>query len=152
MNNKAEQAINPRRGRDSDGLGVAMITITHDAPRTEATVKRDCDMCGRSFLSKNAEAARMMLAGRLRVCDDCRRAGARTTLTYGEYLKTDWWRHRRERALELAESHCQVCNSPGPLEIHHRTYERLGHERDADLIVLCADCHRLFHSDGRMPY
>lgn len=128
-----------------------MVTL-RDRLRVHVPVRRDCDTCGKPFTSRNAEAARMMLAGRLRVCDDCRRAGARTTLTYGEYLKTDWWRHRRERALELAESHCQVCNSPGPLEVHHRTYERLGHERDADLIALCADCHGLFHNDGRMPY
>lgn len=115
-------------------------------------VQRDCDICGKPFTSRNAEAARMMLAGRLRVCDECRRAGARTTLTYARYLESDWWLHRRERALELAEHRCQVCNSPGPLEIHHRTYERLGHERDADLVVLCTNCHKLFHSDGRMPY
>jgi hypothetical protein len=129
-----------------------MVTITHDKPNHTAAVKRDCDICGKPFFSKNREAARMMLTGRLRVCDDCRRAGARTTLPYNEYLKTDWWLHRRERALKLAEHCCQVCNASGRLEVHHRTYERLGHERDADLIVLCADCHRLFHSDGRMPY
>lgn len=27
------------------------------------------------------------------------------------------------------------------LEVHHRTYERRGHERDSDLIALCWGCH-----------
>jgi hypothetical protein len=29
--------------------------------------------------------------------------------------------------------------------VHHRTYERVGFERQSDLIVLCHDCHRDFH-------
>ncbi len=116
------------------------------------TVKRDCDICGASFTSKNAEAARMMLSGKLRVCDKCRRAGARTQLPYSEYLKTDGWQTRRGRALERAENRCQVCNGEDRLEVHHRTYERLGHERAGDLIVLCRHCHQLFHNDGRLAY
>jgi len=80
------------------------------------------------------------------------RAGARTQLTYSEYIKSDAWKVRRLRALALAENRCQVCNSPNAPQVHHRTYERLGHERDADLIVLCRDCHRLFHDNGELKY
>ena len=93
-----------------------------------------------------------MLAGKLRVCDKCRRAGARTQLPYSEYLKTEWWQQRRVKALARAEHRCQVCNSDKRLEIHHRTYERLGHERDADLVVLCRTCHQLFHDSGELRY
>jgi 5-methylcytosine-specific restriction endonuclease McrA len=28
------------------------------------------------------------------------------------------------------------------LQVHHRTYERLGHEQAGDLTALCANCHR----------
>ena len=115
-------------------------------------VSRTCDQCGQSFIAKNAHAARAMLAGKLRVCDKCRRAGARTQLPYSEYLKTDGWQTRRGRALERAENRCQVCNGEDRLEVHHRTYERLGHERAGDLIVLCRHCHQLFHNDGRLAY
>ena len=115
-------------------------------------VSRPCDVCGKTFHSKNRAAAQAMLAGKLRVCDKCQRAGARTQLPYSEYLKTEWWQQRRAKALARAEHRCQVCNSDKRLEIHHRTYERLGHERDADLIALCHDCHTLFHGDGRLPY
>lgn len=115
-------------------------------------VERRCDTCGKSFRSKNAEAARMMAAGKLRVCDTCRRAGARTQLSYSEYLKTEWWQQRRAKALAYAEHRCQVCNSDKRPEVHHRTYERLGHERAADLVVLCRDCHQLFHDSGELKY
>lgn len=115
-------------------------------------VSRPCDVCGKTFQSKNAAAAQAMLAGKLRVCPACQRAGARTQLPYSEYLKTEGWQQRRVKALARAEHRCQVCNSDKRLEIHHRTYERLGHERDADLIALCHDCHTLFHGDGRLPY
>lgn len=116
------------------------------------TISRNCDICGEAFQSKNQQAAFAMAAGKLRVCDTCRRAGARTQLPYSEYLKTEWWRQRRLKALTWAEHRCQVCNADNRLEVHHRTYERLGHERDADLVVLCRDCHGLFHDNGELRY
>ena len=30
--------------------------------------------------------------------------------------------------------------------LHHLTYERLGQERDSDLMILCAACHSLVHA------
>lgn len=68
---------------------------------------------------------------------------------YQEYLKSPEWAATRRWALERAEHRCQVCNSDGPLDVHHRTYERLGHEWPSDLTVLCRDCHGLYH--GRLP-
>ena len=129
-----------------------MSTIQLPTRISGQPVSRPCDVCGKTFNSKNAAAAQAMLAGKLRVCPACQRAGARTQLPYSEYLKTEGWKVRRAKALARAEHRCQVCNSDKRLEIHHRTYERLGHERDADLIALCHDCHTLFHGDGRLPY
>jgi len=31
------------------------------------------------------------------------------------------------------------------LEVHHRTYERVGAERPADVIALCKACHEKHH-------
>jgi len=116
-------------------------------------ITRPCDICGKPFASKNDKAAHMMITGKLRVCDDCRQQGARTQLTYSEYLKTDHWKARRLKALALGENKCRVCGvESGRLEVHHNTYERLGHERDADLVVLCRDCHKLFHDNGNLAY
>jgi 5-methylcytosine-specific restriction endonuclease McrA len=68
------------------------------------------------------------------------------SMPYKEYLKTAEWDTKRKAALKRAGYRCQVCNADGKqLNVHHRTYERRGIERSSDLIVLCADCHKLYH-------
>ncbi len=94
----------------------------------------------------------MMTAGKLRVCDTCRRKGARTQLPYSEYLKSDHWQARRLKALAKGDNKCRICAATSALEVHHNTYERLGHERAADLVVLCRKCHQLFHDSGELKY
>lgn len=64
---------------------------------------------------------------------------------YASYIQSERWRQRRQQAIARAGGCCQVCNSHGPLDVHHREYRRLGYERAADLIFLCADCHALYH-------
>jgi HAMP domain-containing protein len=71
-------------------------------------------------------------------------------MPYDEYLKTDHWMATRIGALERAGHRCQLCNSNERLQTHHRSYERRGHEQPEDLIVLCADCHKTFHENGRL--
>jgi hypothetical protein len=70
-------------------------------------------------------------------------------IEYAEYLKTDEWKAQRRSALVFARNRCQVCNGRKRLEVHHRTYERLGNEDPSDLTVLCSTCHKLFHD--RLP-
>lgn len=77
----------------------------------------------------------------------------RNHMPYKDYLKTDWWKEVREAALERANHRCQVCNGTrGGLNVHHRTYERRGFENPEDVIVLCRDCHALFHKEGKLVY
>lgn len=71
-------------------------------------------------------------------------------IPYPLYLQTPYWRHRRLQVLERAGNRCQICNSPDLLNVHHRTYERRGHEHDGDLIVLCRKCHQLFHDNRQL--
>jgi len=74
-------------------------------------------------------------------------------MPYKEYLRTPHWKCRREEKLHAAGRRCQVCNrSSVPLEVHHRTYERLGEELDGDLTVLCRDCHSTFHEHRRLGH
>jgi 5-methylcytosine-specific restriction endonuclease McrA len=70
---------------------------------------------------------------------------------YKQYLQSTAWAHKRQNALTRAYNRCQVCNSQDRLEVHHRTYERLGFEKNEDLTVLCHKCHTAFHKGGRMP-
>jgi hypothetical protein len=66
-------------------------------------------------------------------------------LPYAEYLQTAHWQRVRTLALEQAGHSCDLCARGARLEVHHRTYERIGFERQSDLIVLCHDCHSDFH-------
>lgn len=40
---------------------------------------------------------------------------------------------------------CKVCGAKDEVTLHHLTYERLGNERDDDLIPLCWTHHGSFH-------
>lgn len=66
------------------------------------------------------------------------------TMPYAEYLQTPEWAKKRGKALRFAGYKCQLCNSKENLNVHHRTYERRGHELMGDLTVLCNDCHTTF--------
>jgi 5-methylcytosine-specific restriction endonuclease McrA len=61
---------------------------------------------------------------------------------YRAYLRSERWQELRLLVL-LRDNHaCTQCGRTDNLEIHHRTYERLGCETLSDLITLCRDCHR----------
>ena len=71
-------------------------------------------------------------------------------MPYPEFLGSEEWAVRRRGALTRAEFRCQVCAAEGKLHVHHRTYARRGAERPADLTVLCAECHEIFHLHGKL--
>lgn len=70
--------------------------------------------------------------------------------SYHEYLASAQWQTTRALALSRAGHRCQVCNAPTSLDVHHRTYERLGEELPSDLTVLCRHCHTIFHRSSRV--
>jgi hypothetical protein len=69
-----------------------------------------------------------------------------TKREYLRYLRSPAWRKRREETLKAAGYRCSVCLRflPGGrhLQVHHRTYDRLGREEARDVMVLCSWCHR----------
>jgi hypothetical protein len=74
--------------------------------------------------------------------------------TYWQYIRSSAWLESEARLEELRRAgyRCRICNR-GPyeiqIEVHHRTYARLGHERPEDLTTLCIDCHRLYTDAAR---
>ncbi len=64
-------------------------------------------------------------------------------LEYRAYLKTELWQVRRRYFLAFWGYRCCLCNSKKEVEVHHRTYENLGSEKDTDCVVLCHSCHEL---------
>lgn len=71
-------------------------------------------------------------------------------IDYYDYIESDGWREKADRAKLRAGMRCQLCNRYGTLNAHHRTYERLGNELEEDLIVLCRDCHKMFHANRKV--
>jgi hypothetical protein len=67
------------------------------------------------------------------------------SMPYSDYLLTEHWKKVRARALKYAGYRCQLCNARARLDVHHRTYEHRGCERDQDVIALCRPCHALHH-------
>lgn len=67
-------------------------------------------------------------------------------MPYSAYLATAHWQRTRLRAIEHYGDTCALCNGV-PINVHHRTYARIGEELLSDLIVLCEGCHSRFHSE-----
>lgn len=65
---------------------------------------------------------------------------------YREYLASKEWAEKRSQIIQRDGCRCRLCNSPAALTVHHRTYERLGHEEEDDLTTLCRKCHAWFHA------
>jgi hypothetical protein len=72
------------------------------------------------------------------------------TVNYLDYLQSIEWLQLCARALEYYGNRCAICNSPDNLQVHHRTYERLGQELITDVTILCDECHKL--NSRRLPH
>ncbi len=68
-------------------------------------------------------------------------------IDYQKYLQGPSWRVTRNHALRLAGYRCFRCGTNRSLQVHHKTYERLGREWDQDLEVVCEPCHNGIHVD-----
>lgn len=111
-----------------------------------------CVKCGRRVEPKNDVVARLLLGGKPIICDDCRSGKQWTAAAYRDYLETTHWRETRARAIERAGHKCQVCGARESLDAHHNDYSRLGGELMTDLVVLCRDCHDVFHTHRSLAY
>lgn len=106
-----------------------------------------CNLCHIAIVPKNALAYQLMKQKPDSVqCSKCLEGKQRwSKSSYADYLKTEHWQEVRKKALERAGYHCQLCSSKDSLQAHHNSYERLGHELDSDLVVLCNSCHEKHH-------
>ena len=60
---------------------------------------------------------------------------------YMRYIKSSAWHNKAKKRRELDGDRCQVCGKPAE-EVHHLTYERIGHEDMNDIVSLCRQCHQ----------
>jgi hypothetical protein len=72
-------------------------------------------------------------------------------MSYQAFLLSSYWFAVASTAKSRAGMRCQVCNCPDKIQVHHRTYDTHGYEHlnMMDLVVLCDNCHGLFH--GHQP-
>lgn len=69
--------------------------------------------------------------------------------TYKRYLRTQNWQKLRFEVLKRSGGKCERCGyqpyKRGGLQIHHLSYDRVGHESLEDLIAICPRCHMEIH-------
>ena len=71
---------------------------------------------------------------------------------YSTYLASSEWQETRRRTLEAHHNRCDSCGGRYQLNVHHRSYQRLGHEHPDDLVVLCRPCHKAAHRPGTFEH
>jgi hypothetical protein len=70
-------------------------------------------------------------------------------MQYHDYLASPNWEARKIILFATrfeGRPCCERCETHRQLHVHHITYTRIGHELNADLIVLCAVCHLAVHN------
>lgn len=76
-------------------------------------------------------------------------ARRRHSSRYLSYLRSPAWFERRRKHLAKHGAHCKACGTLDKIHLHHKTYDRLGQEKDADLVALCERCHKAVHAYAR---
>ena len=87
---------------------------------------------------------------------------ALTRMEYKSYIQSEKWRRKRSQYFsskmyktyptgkKAGKFVCYGCGADGSLQLHHRTYKRLGCERiNVDLIPLCRECHVKTHENHK---
>lgn len=67
-------------------------------------------------------------------------------MNYYAYIQSEEWAELRSAKLLESNHRCEECGRRTKLQVHHKTYERLGCERLTDLTVLCEGCHEKAHN------
>ncbi len=63
-------------------------------------------------------------------------------IRYERHIRSSQWKNMRKDILRMRDR-CECCGTKNFLEVHHKTYERLGRELTSDLEVLCKTCHEI---------
>jgi hypothetical protein len=70
---------------------------------------------------------------------------------YADYLQSDAWLERRRLVLQRAHGICEGCRSAPASEIHHLSYQHVGHEFLWELVAICRECRTRWHATGAGP-
>jgi len=124
---------------------VGSFTLGDFCPAVEQEVRRSMEADGEHLVDER-DYLNVMLRNAIIMDSDGYAPEFVVSPTWNQYKRTRRWAVIREWAVERAEHRCQLCNSASKkLDVHHRTYDRYGMEKAADLVVLCGRCHSKFH-------
>lgn len=67
--------------------------------------------------------------------------------SYKRYLRSPWWREKKNRIYKLRNGQCEICGKKYDLNVHHtpEAYKHLGKEPDNLLRLWCHSCHDHHH-------
>ena len=66
--------------------------------------------------------------------------------TYNNYLKSKEWIEIKKIYFGKRQKKCIGCGSKKRINVHHRSYNRLGSVNETkDLVTVCSDCHVKIH-------
>lgn len=68
----------------------------------------------------------------------------KTNLKYKDYIKSVFWRNRKNAYFRKHGKKCTLCDST-KVGLHHLVYKDFGAEKDEHLIALCWYHHEKFH-------
>jgi hypothetical protein len=64
---------------------------------------------------------------------------------YKQYVRSNAWAIRKNQYYRRDNRQCAACGSRERVQLHHVSYDNLGHEPDQDLVPLCYKDHRNAH-------
>lgn len=74
------------------------------------------------------------------------------SIEYNQYITSAAWEAKKEERKKIDGYRCVCCgrseeHTRRGLQVHHITYERLGHENVyTDLCTVCGSCHKKIHA------
>ena len=74
------------------------------------------------------------------------------SVEYNQYITSAAWEAKKEERKKVDGYRCVCCgrseeHTRRGLQVHHITYERLGHENVyTDLCTVCGSCHKKIHA------
>ena len=150
-----------RRGTNNAGMPVIRMQCLDCGLRIGNAVKRttDADRIPEFDDAKNEahEAARKAdknkidqkyLDIQLRRWKGHEKGGEYYTQAREAYMNSPAWKDLRRLVMERAQGLCEGCRQADAAEVHHLSYEHLGHEFLFELVALCRDCHSRYHAKG----
>jgi hypothetical protein len=123
-------------------VGIAIKKATLTPAQVEALPVWNTKLESGFYAQKKKRFDEAFAADKKRCADVWQRA-------YEQYLQTPEWKRKRQLAMLRAQGICEGCREVEATDVHHYSYDDVGHEFIFQLVALCRKCHERLH--GRIP-